>query len=314
MEIDREYVDYRTLLEGSNRKLAAIVQFRTIMAHCIRQSGRRSTATSDQQMSLGDFMGWMDGTVEQCRVDVGQLEKAVRNTMMDRHSLSMNMRMLQPRAIDTKRVCYRIGGILRSKYSNVTLIPHARVAVVKFRDRNDGLDIDLVINKRIAIHNSDLIKDYMAADRSGKIKKVALLVKSLVKVHHIGDASAGTMSSYSWVVLLLHTLLRHEYLPAFNPVGVRRAGAHFCESYYVNYTVPDPLPQYYQDRLAAVTVAELLIIFTEYVSSRVDVLSDCLTMRGQGETIPKSNWRKDFTIKKCDAYNISIEVPSYSSA
>ena len=209
-----------------------------------------------------------------------------------------------------KKIVYRIGSALRSQgYMSVTVIAFARVAVVKCHDREQKLDVDLIINKRIATYNSDLIHDYIKADTSGKVKGAAFILKSLMKTHSMGDASTGTMSSYAWVVLLLHTLLRHDYIPAFTPYKVDAPDAQqFCEGVHVGFSVPNPLPPYYQDRLASVSIAELLILFTGYVTTKVNIANDCLTMRGQGEVIPKkgANFRGQH-----DRWRLSVEVTQW---
>ena len=314
-EYDREYIRQRTEIDRLNRKIAAIFQFSKIFL-CIKSVEDEKSASYLE--SLSSFQDSLGGEVEIFRSNIRQLEASLRSIQMDRHKQSI-LRMIgnksAPSAASAKKVVYRIGDILRKNgYMDVHVIPFARVPVVKCRDGVQDLDIDLVINKRIAIHNSDLIKHYINADESGKVKKVAHLVKALAKAHNIGDASFGFISSYSWVVLLLHTLLLHEYLPAFQAGGALNSKEEsadiFCESFYVGFSVPIPLPPYYRDRLASTSVEELLTLFTGYLSSRVNVLEDCLTMRGKGEVHKKSFWNNDCIVGKSQPGSLSVEVRS----
>ena len=310
---DREYIRQRTEIDRLNRKIAAICEFSKIIYYIKSIEGEESATYLE---SLSSFQDSLCGQVVMCKSSVRQLETSLRSIQMDRNKQSMLFMIgnkSAPSAASTKKIVYRIGDTLRKNgYTNVQVIPFARVPVVKCRDEIKNLDIDLVINKRIAIHNSDLIKHYIRADESGKVKKVAHLVKALAKAHNIGEASLGFISSYSWVVLLLHTLLLHEYLPAFQTGGALNSKEEsadiFCESFYVGFSVPIPLPPFYRDRLASTSVEELLTLFTGYLSSRVNVLDDCLTMRGQGEVHKKNLWYKDCIVGKSQPWSLSVEV------
>ena len=91
-----------------------------------------------------------------------------------------------------------------------------------------------------------------------------------------------------------------------NPrVAAYKAQARFPN---VGFSVPIPLPPFYRDRLASTSVEELLTLFTGYLSSRVNVLEDCLTMRGQGEVHKKKLWYKDCIVGKSQPWSLSVEV------
>jgi len=147
-------------------------------------------------------------------------------------------------------------------------------------------------------------------DASGKVLDLALLVKKFAKAHGVSDAKDGYLSSYSWVSLVLHFLLRHEYLPPFfgktapppPPPSTSSSSSQalspdttpspFCEGFNVAYSVPDAgqLPPFYVARLASVSLAEVAWLFCDYLTSRVCVERDCLTLRGRGEVVGKGCW------------------------
>jgi hypothetical protein len=230
---------------------------------------------------------------EKSSADVRRILRKMEVERAKIFKLGENARKLRETRSTVKADIYQIGNFLRRNgYQNVNMIAFAKVPVIKLRDPRHGLDIDLIIDKKIATHNSVLVREYLQCDSSGKIKKAAIILKHLVKVHGLGDASTGALSSYSWVMLLLHTLLHHEYLPPLQRVPRDSESAVFCENYFVGFTVKSALPCYYESRLAKVTVAELLILFTGYITSRVDVAEKCLTLRGRGEVMPKSFWLK----------------------
>jgi len=215
----------------------------------------------------------------------------------------------------SKKIVYKIGEILRRNgYIKIEVVAHARIALVRFRDPSQSIDIDLTLNGKLALHNSDLIKAYMTADSTGKVKKVALLVKALSKAHGMGDASTGKLSSYCWVVLLLHTLMIHNFLPGFSPIKGKYeyrkpepgcTNTSFCDGFFVKYSVPHVLPVYYQRRLASVSIGELFLLFTTYLTTRVNIQRDCLTLRGRGEVIKKTCWSSSTDFD----WRLSIEDP-----
>ena len=212
----------------------------------------------------------------------------------------------------TRSGVINIGKALKTNgYLNVQVIQYARVPLVKCRDPIYNLDIDLTVNKEIPIHNSSLIRDYLMSDSSGKVKSAALVLKKIMKEEGICDASAGFLSSYSWIVLLLHFLQRHEFLPPFQTERDKNSFNNrsvFCEDIYVGYSLPKTLPWFYQQRLANVGVAELLIMFTEYMVRCVNIRTDCLTMRGAGETLTKECWREGNQVGRTTPWRLSIEV------
>jgi hypothetical protein len=68
----------------------------------------------------------------------------------------------------SKKIVYKIGEILRRNgYAKIEVVAHARIALVKFRDPFQSIDIDLTLNGKLALHNSDLIKAFLSADSTG---------------------------------------------------------------------------------------------------------------------------------------------------
>lgn len=239
------------------------------------------------------FESSMRDSIVQRENSSADVRRLLRNMEIERATLFKSKDSTQKEKDIHKSDIRGIGSFLqRNGYQNVTMIPFARVPVIKLRDPKYNLDIDLIINKKIATHNSELVREYLQCDSSGKVKNAAIILKYLVRAHGLGDASSGFISSYTWIMLLLHTLLHHEYLPPLQRIPHDSESAVFCENFFVGFTVKSPLPCYYESRLAKVSVAELLILFTGYITSRVNVVEGCLTLRGRGEVLPKSCWLK----------------------
>ena len=78
----------------------------------------------------------------------------------------------------TKKILYQMGRqLVKEGYRQVDIIAHARVGLIKFVEPTYGLAVDLVPNRSLAIYNSDLIRQYLLAAKSGKVKRLIMVWK-----------------------------------------------------------------------------------------------------------------------------------------
>ncbi|KAK6179643.1 hypothetical protein SNE40_011956 [Patella caerulea] len=91
---------------------------------------------------------------------------------------------------------------------SITAITTAKVPIVKFRHRQSGLEGDISLYNTLAQHNTTLLEMYSCIDERVSILGYAL--KVFAKVCEIGDASKGSLSSYAYVLMLLHYLQQVE--------------------------------------------------------------------------------------------------------
>ncbi|KAG8598676.1 hypothetical protein GDO81_002704 [Engystomops pustulosus] len=80
----------------------------------------------------------------------------------------------------------------------------AKVPIVKFRDKVSGVEFDLNVNNVVGIRNTFLLRAY--AHIENRVRPLVLVVKRWAGHHGINDASRGTLSSYSLVLMVLHYL------------------------------------------------------------------------------------------------------------
>ncbi|KAL7453221.1 hypothetical protein ACHAWC_004892, partial [Mediolabrus comicus] len=101
----------------------------------------------------------------------------------------------------------------RSKsFDELFAIPNARVPVVKGKDvharnpfEDDGsLAFDLCFLNDIAVVNSSLLREYSLFDN--RVRILMLSIKSFAKLNRIASAADGTLSSYSWLNLVVFYL------------------------------------------------------------------------------------------------------------
>ncbi|KAL9184310.1 hypothetical protein ACHAXT_002396 [Thalassiosira profunda] len=123
-----------------------------------------------------------------------------------------------------RRIIYKVRDCLeydRSRsFADLFAITRARVPVIKGTDvqaRNpytqDGhLSFDLCFLNDIAVANSSLLREYSLFD--GRVRIMMLAVKSFAKANGIASAADGTLSSYSWLNMVVFYLQSIGLLPA----------------------------------------------------------------------------------------------------
>lgn len=134
-----------------------------------------------------------------------------------------------------------------------------------------AVQCDLTRHRHYALLNSSLIRDYLEWDSSGTLRQLLLLVKLFAKRRGLADASCGYLSSYSWVVLSLHVLLRLRLLPVLVLAPETQRG-YMLDSSGVDC-----------NGLRDTPVSVLLLRVLSYFSSELDVARCVATLRGHGE-------------------------------
>ena len=103
----------------------------------------------------------------------------------------------------------------------VTCVPHAKVPIVKFWDPELELACDMNANNTLALENTRMIRTYVEIDE--RVRPLAMIVKHWTKRRILNDAGkhlplhirttrltsvalGGTLSSYSWICMILNFL------------------------------------------------------------------------------------------------------------
>lgn len=81
---------------------------------------------------------------------------------------------------------------------------NAKVPILKFFDREGGLEVDLSVNNPTSIRNTHLLYCYSQADY--RVRPLVLAVKMWAKDHKINEARFQTLSSYTITLMVLHYL------------------------------------------------------------------------------------------------------------
>ena len=123
---------------------------------------------------------------------------------------------------------------LNQEFRNMEAVPFARVPVVKgnylhannpFAD-DGSMHFDICILNDIAVANSGLLREYSMIDN--RVKMLMLSVKSWIKYKGIGNAADQTLSSYTWMVMVIFYLQCIEFLPNLQC-------PHFMEAHKVRF-------------------------------------------------------------------------------
>ncbi|KAM8866789.1 poly(A) RNA polymerase GLD2 isoform 1-T2 [Synchiropus picturatus] len=110
-------------------------------------------------------------------------------------------------------------------YIQHVVLVRAKVPILKFKERGGDLEFDLNVNNTVGIRNTFLMRSYANADP--RVGPIVLVVKKWARYHQINDASQGTLSSYSLVLMVLNFLqtrqtpvipsLQRDHPQCFNP-------------------------------------------------------------------------------------------------
>ncbi|CAL4162798.1 unnamed protein product [Meganyctiphanes norvegica] len=97
------------------------------------------------------------------------------------------------------------------KCKHVFSITNTRVPIVKFSiTTRDHLEVDLSFNNALALQNTKLLATYVKIDN--RVKCLGYAMKYFVKLCDIADASQGSLSSYAYILMVLH-FLQHTTPP-----------------------------------------------------------------------------------------------------
>uniref|UniRef100_A0A8C3AUC3 polynucleotide adenylyltransferase n=1 Tax=Cyclopterus lumpus TaxID=8103 RepID=A0A8C3AUC3_CYCLU len=183
-------------------------------------------------------------------------------------------------------------------YVEMTQLIRAKVPILKFKEKDSDLEFDLNINNTVGIRNTFLLRSYAYADL--RIRPMILVVKKWARHHQINDASKGTLSSYTLVLMVLHYLqtLKEPVLPSLQ--------RDYPDCFYPFMDIdmvpegPKRVPPYISRNQSP--LGELLLGFLKYYATDFRWDKQVISVR-EAKALPKDNsvtWRNKY---------ISVEEP-----
>ncbi|XP_059620199.1 uncharacterized protein LOC132264126 [Phlebotomus argentipes] len=92
---------------------------------------------------------------------------------------------------------------MNKKYEMFHLI-EAKVPILRFRDAENHIEVDLNYNNCVGIRNTNLL--YWYSNMDWRVRPLVLVVKMWAQHHCINNAKNSTISSYSLVLMVIHFL------------------------------------------------------------------------------------------------------------
>lgn len=189
---------------------------------------------------------------------------------------------------DPIRVLSQLQRAFRSlSYVERTQLIRAKVPILRFRERGSDLEFDLNINNTVGIRNTFLLRSYAYADL--RIRPMILVIKKWARHNQINDASKGTLSSYTLVLMVLHYLqtLKDPVLPSL------QRDYPECFSPFLDIDMvpegPNRVPPY--DSRNQSSLGELLVGFLRYYATEFRWDKQVISVR-EARALPKTNSRE----------------------
>lgn len=105
----------------------------------------------------------------------------------------------------------------------------ARIPIVMFKMADSGLECDLCVENVLAQRNTSLLRAYANAD--DRVRVLAFVLKQFVKRRRMNCAAESTLSSYGYLLMLIHYLQRQDppVLPVLQTLPPSWGGESSCK-------------------------------------------------------------------------------------
>ncbi|TGO63391.1 hypothetical protein BCON_0013g00370 [Botryotinia convoluta] len=105
-------------------------------------------------------------------------------------------------------VCMIAELLAKNGMQKVICVSTAKVPIVKIFDPELELPCDMNVNNTQALENTRMIKTYIEIDP--RVRPLAMIIKHWTKSRAINDAVGGTLSSYTWICMIINFLQSRE--------------------------------------------------------------------------------------------------------
>jgi DNA polymerase sigma len=198
----------------------------------------------------------------------------------------------------------QLAEVLEPHCDKVQALTKARIPIVKLVDKRTGLAVDIGVNNLLALENSQLIRDYLSIDP--RLRDLCFFVKHWAKRRKINDPYRGTLSSYAYVLMVVHFLQTRQpaVLPCLQKLAAASPSCKIIDGFDCTYfrdvrqLGPSPNRQ---------SVAELLVEFMRLMAHEFNYHHAVISVRTAAYL---SKQEKQWTESKGrDRHWISIEDP-----
>ncbi|PIO71820.1 phage tail component protein, partial [Teladorsagia circumcincta] len=195
----------------------------------------------------------------------------------------------QPLDIDGVEIVRQIAQHMQqmSEVENVYAITGAKVPIVKFNWKKLGVEGDISYYNVLALSNTEMLRKYCLWDR--RVAPLGVWIKRWAKSCDIGDASRGSLSSYAFIILLLHYLQNCDP-PDFRDNNVQPIMVENCDVYFHREVIAD----WSQNRQS---ISELFVGFLDYYA-RFDFGTQVVQIRRKKPLLKmEKDWNRSLCIE-----------------
>lgn len=152
---------------------------------------------------------------------------------------------------------------------------HAKVPIVRFRDRTTGVEVDMNVNNVVGLRNTRLLQCYAQLDP--RTAPLVLAVKAWASGQHINEAKNGTLSSYSLALLVIQ-YLQCGCEPAVLPSLQKMQPDRFCSEGDVRLLrLGEDLPPWRSANTQS--LGALFVGFLDFFANRFGFSRSCASVR-----------------------------------
>ncbi|KAF0981990.1 hypothetical protein FDP41_011851 [Naegleria fowleri] len=198
------------------------------------------------------------------------------------------------------------------KSQNQEVVRSSRVPILKIHDSKRNLDCDLCVATYMGVVNTRMISTYLMVDPKmlthygatndtymlDRVKMLIYIIKRWAKRRHINDPPAGSLSSYSYVLLTLQFLQTIEVLPSLQQLAEDDnvsiediSKPHTINAYNTKYFKNlEKLPSLWKamdvEKVSKYTLGHLVYMFFEFYAKKFNFDTHSVSLRN-GSPIPK---------------------------
>ncbi|KAL3093109.1 hypothetical protein niasHT_022559 [Heterodera trifolii] len=190
----------------------------------------------------------------------------------------------------------------KSELYTVISVADARTPIVKFEYHGEeGFHGDISVENGLALYNTELLRLYTHFDN--RVSPLGFAVKRWAKLYGINDASAGSISSYAYVVMLIHFLQRVD--PPVLPFLQNDRKGQLIEGWNVSFN--RQLPEQFSNKNTQ-SIAQLFHDFLVFFAFQFDVYSDVAQIR-TAKPYNKLMRRRDLGCGDDQRFRLCVEDP-----
>ncbi|KAL9644295.1 hypothetical protein ABK040_005756 [Willaertia magna] len=211
---------------------------------------------------------------------------------------------------DNNKVQSRLLGLIRKSLDNDKFkerfpylrakeeVIRSRVPILKIHDGKRNLDCDICIQMFMGVVNSKLIQTYMQVD--DRIKPLIFNIKKWAKQRHINDPPSGSLSSYSYVLMIIQYLQSLDIVPSLQNLVVDKEQLISKEDIPLPHNVNAYNTKYFgnlqklheiwqpsnQEQTKSLLLGDLLFGFFEYYATKFNFDNQTISIKN-GKPVPK---------------------------